>query len=463
MQTYNSDWLASSPVFYNEKTGKVSENVNDVIDFRNLEFDPEGFNNYLDFGYSVFQQTPVRHVKFLRHSSRLHADGLGQITIEHLDDPSEQLLARERAEEEVLDLLRDRVRQWESKVEGAVVVPTSGGYDSRLLNVMIMDRSRVQSFSYGLSDDPSCSIEVVYAKKVAEILGTRWEQIELGQFHQHLDEWDGLFGCSAHQHGMYHIEFYRRICERIGEGGAVLSGLIGDAWAGNVMLAPVRSADQVSLLGYSHGAAADSRWSRLKSDRRLLKIYFDENREKLGDPRWCIIEAMRFKLILLSYLVRIPRSLGFGVYAPFLDIDIALGMLNLPEQRRRKRQWQRDFFRKHGLAVEEMRLPVDIDNTLNKRAVQRVPLRPLDRRLLAEVVEPSYVDWVNRCVGRSEITVTLLEGSRCWFNRLFRIPKVGGLMWKVGLRDQDDPFNVYYYAYLTLRSIESLLIRRNKA
>ena len=68
----------------------MSYNINDVIDYRNLEIDPEGFNNYLDFGYSVFQQTPIKHVKFLRHSSRLSIDDRHQIKIDYLDDPIEK-------------------------------------------------------------------------------------------------------------------------------------------------------------------------------------------------------------------------------------------------------------------------------------------------------------------------------------------------------------------------------------
>ena len=61
---FKTDWLASNPIFYNEKLGKVSLNINDVIDFRNLEFHPEEFNNYLDFGYSILEQTPIKNVKF---------------------------------------------------------------------------------------------------------------------------------------------------------------------------------------------------------------------------------------------------------------------------------------------------------------------------------------------------------------------------------------------------------------
>lgn len=156
--------MASEPIFYNEDTGKVSNNINDVIDYNNLEFDPEGFNNYLEFGYSVFGQTPVKGVKYLRYSSKLLWED-NNITIEYLDDPVENWVKDQSSEYDVLQLLRSKIQTWESQVTGDIIIPTSGGYDSRLLNTMIKDKTRIRSFSYGLSRNQSTSYEVVYAKK----------------------------------------------------------------------------------------------------------------------------------------------------------------------------------------------------------------------------------------------------------------------------------------------------------
>ncbi|MDD3608051.1 MAG: hypothetical protein PHQ20_04680, partial [Candidatus Moranbacteria bacterium] len=83
---FKTDWLASRPVFYNEKTLKISYNINDVIDYKNLEFHSEGFNNFLDFGYSVFGQTPIKNVKFLRHSSEIFVKN-GKLKIAKHPDP----------------------------------------------------------------------------------------------------------------------------------------------------------------------------------------------------------------------------------------------------------------------------------------------------------------------------------------------------------------------------------------
>ena len=49
---FETDWLASTPVFYNLKNNLASKKIYDVLpkDF-NLKFHPEGLSNYFDFGY----------------------------------------------------------------------------------------------------------------------------------------------------------------------------------------------------------------------------------------------------------------------------------------------------------------------------------------------------------------------------------------------------------------------------
>ena len=156
---FETDWLASQPVFYNEMTGQASHNIHDVIDCNCLEWHPEGFNNYLDFGYSVLEQTPVKHVKFLRHSSRLWKDEQNELSVEYLDDPVEKWLNYRLSEDDIIELVRTRVRAWERSVDGEIVIPTSGGYDSRLLNWCIEDKSRVRSFTFGVTVNPDESHE----------------------------------------------------------------------------------------------------------------------------------------------------------------------------------------------------------------------------------------------------------------------------------------------------------------
>jgi len=436
---FETDWLASRPVFYNDKTGQASHNINDVIDYANLELDREGFNNYLDFGYSVLEQTPVKHVKFLRHSSRLLADERGKLSVEYLDDPVEQWLDYRLSEADVIGLIKDRVLEWERLVKGEIIIPTSGGYDSRLLNWCIEDKSRVRSFTYGISENQAESFEVVYAQRLSEILGTRWEQIPLGDYHKHFDDWEKLFGVSTHAHGMYHLEFYNKLLARVEGGNPFLSGIVGDAWAGSVNISRLDGPADVPNLGYTHGVHADSGYSQYPAQGSRLTDYWDRQKERLRDKRVCVIEAMRFKMILLCYLVIVPCTFGFRPSAPFLDLDIVVAMLNLPAERRRDRIWQREFFQQCGLDLESMDLKASRQNTLDLHALRRTPVKPLDVTLLREVVQPDYVAWINRTVRygwREKMSQRFFHSGRV------------------------QEHTKAYSAYCVLRPIENLLKKR---
>ncbi len=454
---FETDWLASNPVFYNDRNGVASHNIHDVIDYANCELDAEGFNDFLDFSYSVFEQTPVKHVKFLRHSARLLRDEYGALTVEYLDDPVDKWLDRRLSEADIFDLLATKIRAWEQSAVGEIVIPTSGGMDSRLLNDLIQDKSRIRSFSYGISPEQSDSFEVVYARQLSEKLGTHWEQIFLGDFHRCFDDWDRLFGVSTHAHGMYHIEFYSQILRRVQPNTRLLSGIIGDAWAGSVNIPPLQGVRDLLGLGYSHGVRADSTQSRVRSKRLAWNPYFCDHEQRLQDPRVRIVEAMRFKIILLSYLLTVPRSLGFQPWTPFLDIEVAMAMLNLPAERRRNRIWQKEYFQRRGLDFESTNVPASKQNTLDLQALHRLPPPPLNVKLFAEIIAPRYIHWINRHMRRrGAFWVWLWKISPT----LRRLPGGWRTLRTLGLNDERLRA---YNAYVTLRPIECLLQKRRAA
>ena len=167
--TYTTDWLGSDPVFYNEITGKISHNINDVIDFNYIEFHPEGLCNYLDYGYSILEQTPLKNIKFLRHSSQITLED-SKIKVTYFDDIAEKYIGQASNEQDVLNILEKSINNWADTHKGEIILPLSGGYDSRLLASLIKDKERIRSFTYGLSEKQEESFEVVKAKKIAEIL-----------------------------------------------------------------------------------------------------------------------------------------------------------------------------------------------------------------------------------------------------------------------------------------------------
>jgi hypothetical protein len=450
---YETDWLASSSVFYNAKSGAADTDIWRVMPAgdESVTFDAEGLYNYLDFGYSVFGQTPVADVRFLPPAARLYRATDGALEVERLADPVAQWWDYRLAEDEVIELIRERVQAWEAALplDQEIVLPLSGGLDSRLLLWCLRDNSRVRAYTYGLSEEQDRSTEVVHARALAERFGIRWERIPLGDFHRFFADWDAAFGISTHAHGMYHFEFYTKIRERLVGEQAFLSGIIGDAWAGSIPSRQLDGPDDLVQLGLTHGLRADPHRLRRPASHGLRDRFWSDHRERLTDHRFQVVTSMRLKLMLLSYLMRVPRRFGFQPWTPYLDIDIAMAMLNLPPERRANRQWQRDFFAKVGLDLEDQGLVSSGQNNLDLQALRRIPLTPLDRDLLADLIDPAYVDWINRAARMT------------WPGDLRRtlagVRKVGGALRRLGL---GPPTTLQAYcAYLCLRPLENLLRR----
>lgn len=395
-----TDWLGSRPVFYNEKTGKISYQINEVIDKQNISFHPEGLRSYLRFGYSVFGQTPIEDVKFLRYSSRIEKGKDGKLIITYLEDPAEGLLGYKADSGEVLEKIRQAVQKWEQTVTGSIILPLSGGYDSKLLLADVKDKSKIRAYSYGYSKKQEDSFEVVRARKLAASYQIDWKNIKLGEFLMYLDEWDEMYGPAVHAHGMYQMEFYKKICEDIkGTDNAVLSGIIGDGWAGNVRLGEINGEEDVGLLGYAHGLCIQEDICLLPEDRELQKKFYDDNKEKLHEENWRILFAMRMKIMLLRYLMETPRQYGMSAWSPFLDADVAFSMLNLPWKEKDGRLWQKRYFEEAHIEYGWMKKECDYNMIINENALRQVMLEPLNEKLLGTIVKPDYVEWINRVLA----------------------------------------------------------------
>ncbi len=449
---FESDWLGSRPYFYSQVSGTGSACIHDVIDYRNLEFDADGLADYLDFGYCAFGYTPVRGVRFVRPNHRLVRDAAGRLTEQPLADPVDAWRGRRTKPGEVVDRLRAEVERWEAAINGEIVLPLSGGYDSRLLALLLRNRSRVRAFTYGVSRDQEKSHEVTRARLVAQRLNLQWERVELGRFHEKLGGWDDLFGISTHAHGMYHFEFFEHVRERVGGPAALASGVIGDAWAGSIRPLPANSPADLTGLGLSRGLHGSGDMSRLGSTGAHREEFWAARRHAFQDPDFQIVEVIRQKMILLSYLLTVPAHLGFQPWSPFLTPDVALSMMTLGAEQRENRRWQRELFERAGLAVEK-EAGGSRQNVLDISAVEQAPPPPLDARLLGEVVDAQRVQRINQALLQP-------GAARRWWAQACGHPPVVRLC---SLLRAPNPVVRAYGEYVTLKPIENLLRRRRQA
>lgn len=334
-------WLGFNPVFTTQQSASPQMLAGNSLSA--LGFDKEGLSLYLSFGYSVFGTTPRMGRTF--HHDEFNAE---------FDTAWDMLESSSHfTETEIPWVIRSRIREAFEHSDDLLILPLSGGFDSRLLLWATRDipRERLFAFSYGTSFPQSKSSEIVIAQSMAHHEKIRWERIELGNFNRYWDEWLRIHGHVSHAHGMYHIEFFSKIRELIGDRRAtVISGLLGDLFAGAHRVKPIAAVADLDNLNLSHGL----RQRGISSKRTLEQSeaaheYLAGNKERLENPEFRLIALARMKMMLLRYLIQVPESLGFQVLAPLAEMDIATSMLRLDGRRRKGRVWQRDFFESQGL------------------------------------------------------------------------------------------------------------------
>lgn len=442
--TIENDWLGSIPVFYNPETHIVSTLPN--LCLTSNDIDEEGLGNYFEFGYSVFEKTPFKSVKFLRYYSKIELSNSG-LLIEYKPDPvlDDDFISTESNEQEVIDLMRNYISEIESKVEGDIILPTSGGYDSRILNYLVKDKKRIKSFTYGISKSQSDSYEVVHAKKISEIIGTDWKQVPLTDFHKYIDHWFKIYGPSTHLHGMYHIEFYMKILEENKFNlPTFISGIFGDIWAGSVSYKKINNHCDLINLGYTHGMKLDDDFIILNKLDSSKKEFYKKNCQTLNNDKLKAVTTVRMKISLISYLTQIPEYFGLPVWTPFLNYEIVKATINIDDERRKDRVWQRDFFRKVDLNLEDMNLKSSKQNKLNYEVARRRKLEPLDVDLMSKYVNEVRLIDINN-------TLSQLSFFQNLKNQLLFIPKIGGLLRCLGFRNE---FLIALNEYYVIKSVE---------
>lgn len=389
-----NDWLGSIPVFYNPKELIVSTISNHCL--KNSKINIEGFKYYSTFGYSVFEQTPFENIKFMRYYSKLLIF-TNKIRIEYKEDiVSNKVFEQQSTIDEVVSKIKNYINNIEKDLNQKIIMPVSGGFDSRFLLSLLDNKKNIQAYTYGISENQAESFEVVYAKKLAEILDLKWKQIELNKFNDYINEWFKIYGISTHTHGMYHIEFYKKIQKDCNLTNATfLSGIFGDIWAGSINYSSINSYKDVINLSYSHGINIDISYIKTVSSEKKLHQFYETYKNLLSDDRFKAITTIRLKIILISYLCQIPEYFGMPVWTPFLNFENAMAMLNLPKELRINRKWQIEYFDKLGLNLGKMNLEAVKSNDLNYKIAPKTIIEEIDIKLMKQYIFQERLDEIN--------------------------------------------------------------------
>ena len=431
-----NDWLGSIPIFYNEKEKIISSLFN--VCLINKKIDKIGFNNFLKSGYSVFNRTPFNEVKHLRYLSSIEL-GENFVVKNKVDSKVENIGNHITNTETAIAEFKKKINEIEYFSDLDLIVPTSGGFDSRLINEVIEEKSKVFSFTYGISSSQEKSYEVVNAKKLSEILNINWKMIFLNKISHHVNSWHKLFGSSAHLHGMYQIEFYSKI-SKLKKKGILLSGIVGDLWAGSIDFFDLKKPIDIFKLTYNHNIGLKQ---KLILNDEIKEFYNNKNN---FSSKTQVIQVIRIKMVLLSYLMTIPEYFGFPSYSPFLDFNCAKLFLSIPQEQRKNRLWLKKYFISKGINIEDLKLKSIKSNGLDYSSILYEKYDEIDHSLFKGFVSSKLIKEINNKICKKKISKFNL-----FFTKINNTPKIGWVYRKLNLKF--DLISIYHY-YVILKSIE---------
>ncbi len=404
-----TDWLGIRTIFYNTRTKLISDNINDLIDPNHIVIHAEGLRNYLEYGYCVFGQTPVEEIKILQPNCEIKIQD-NELVIRQNTDPFDYTMGKRTNSQDVLDMISEKVLKWEKSSNQDIILPLTGGFDSRLLASFLDNKKLIDAYTFGASARQEEFTDVVYAEKLSEILGINWKQVYLEDYMRYMDEWYEIFGISTHVHGQHQMDFFykiRAIREKENRvNGRVLSGIYGDLWAGNFCFDGVDKPDKLIELGITHGMCVNPCVCKLKEEHDLRNTFYEKNKDKLKERDWCTVYAARTKIILLSYLLRIPEYMGYTTWSPFVDFEVVSNMINLDWNVKERRKWQVEYFRKKGLLIGELGLKHSCDVDIHAMEFRKRPMIELDVKLLGEYIDETYLTELNKKIKVVETNTT---------------------------------------------------------
>jgi asparagine synthase (glutamine-hydrolysing) len=282
-----------------------------------------------------------------------------------------------------------------------IVIPLSGGYDSRLIGVSLRDLGArdVVCYSYGVPGNWESRI----SRELATYLGFRWEFVpysaELWRAWSATDRFAEYFREAGNLSSVPHIQDWPAVLElqreaRIHPGSIFVPGHSGDFLAGSHI--PKAFADRATITRRevldALQASHYSLWDWPPSARKGLKELFDHRIESVTGPiadgtseeaadtfeRWDLQERQA-KFICNS--MRVYEFFGFEWRLPLFDHELMDFWSRVPMGLRLGRKLYLDFAR------TRQKLPITAANTdygslmrMLVQAVDRSGLRPLAKR-----------------------------------------------------------------------------------
>ncbi|RTL19218.1 MAG: asparagine synthetase B family protein [Rhodocyclaceae bacterium] len=262
---------------------------------------------------------------------------------------------REKLEKITLDVMRRLIEQ---AADRQIVIPLSGGYDSRLIASMLkkLGYSNVLCFTYGVPGNK----EAEYSRKVALALGFKWLFVEYSADIWR-DAWsspeaDEYRRMAANHTSLPHVQDWLAIKklleDKLIEPDALIApGHSGDFVAGSHIPDFVFSKDKhtqedlLKALNENHLSNSPKSGMRLESSETLnfrLKSRVPENFDGTASGLANLYELWDWQERQAKYIVnsvRVYDQFSLQWWLPLWDIDFVKFWEGVPLQLRNKRSW----------------------------------------------------------------------------------------------------------------------------
>ena len=260
------------------------------------------------------------------------------------------------------------------------IIPLSGGYDSRLIAIMLKNFGVKNAicFTYGRKGNP----EVRISKKVAKLLGYKWYFIEYNEKlikdYITTDEFKEYYSYSANYTSMFYMQEYfavKELQKKIPKNSVFIPGHSGDFFAGSHLdkkIIKSRSASKILE------QILDKHYTLKKLSRKTKHLLFDKISENvlkyMKGINYTYFENWDLKERQAKFIVnssRIYEYFGFEHRLPLMDNDLMDYFIKLnPKQKLNKALYDKvltsKFFNQHILNFEKETQATKSDMNIQK-------------------------------------------------------------------------------------------------
>lgn len=348
-----SDWLGSFPCYYDEISNEITSHWT-MLDLENRENDIVASYILKKYSFIPTSRTLKKGIKRLLGGQRII---WRPNYIECVTDKVKLNLKLNSTAEDVVELVQRRLLI-DGLDKSEIVLPLSGGYDSRFI-ASIAKNEMGYSFlacTYSLLGSRGDCFESQVSKIVAQRLDSKRISFDLTGYSKYegsIIDWSGGF---SHVNGDYYEMFAEKLKAlmkvEVSKNLLVLSGIVGDMWCGKLKINYFEGVDVKNFL-LTHGVRVYN-WMYSEAEKNVAleaeKELSQHFSQRVSSKDEALLEIVRAKIGLLSFLCYSFEKRGIRCSAPFLDKPIVEALLGLDENKRRNRKWQDQYFQSHGIA-----------------------------------------------------------------------------------------------------------------